>query len=339
MTVPVEPASRPWWKRAWAWGFIATIVLAIVPPLFDSEIKWQVSMVVVLIGWVLTSAIEQYIELDAAQQRLGGRLEQVCETSKEVQRRFGVLVDSMVLLTPVAKASEQCQAFVAQLATDWSTIEARNHHFFREILDAFHREFAQHLSDLADDEAMIDADKPYSFHALPLDRICELRMVHVGDLQYWSSPAGRKYLARQAANIKAGKLNVQRIFVLDDFMADSARSVITAHAQAGINVKIALRENVPHQARQHFVDQGLVTDANGEKMVVRPVPNSRGEQSAGQESLSYRQDQVASTEYSFITLWEDYSDEAEDVYPELAGQDANLSTINTFARPTSPPIT
>jgi hypothetical protein len=108
MTVPVESASRPWWKRAWAWGLIAAIVLAVLPPLFDSDIRLQVSIVVVLIGWVLTAAIEQYIQLDTAQQRLGSQVEQVSERLEEVQLRFGAMVEAMGRLMPVATASERC---------------------------------------------------------------------------------------------------------------------------------------------------------------------------------------------------------------------------------------
>lgn len=325
----VESTSRPWWKRAWAWGLIAAIILAILPPLLDSDIKWQVSIVVVLIGWVLTAAIEQYIQLDSAQQRLGDQMEEVGNRLEEVQQRFGALVDAVGRLVPVANSSERCQAFVAELATDWSMIEDRNHQFFREILDAYRREVAQFLSDLADGEAKVNSDKFYSFHSLPLDRIRELCMIHVDDLEYWSSAGGRKYLARQAEQISSGKLTVRRIFVLDDPLTDPARNVITAHAQAGIKAKLAVRGNVPPEARRHIVDQGVVTDANGEKMLVRTVPDSRDEQSTSREWLSYRQDQVADAEYSFATLWEYHSDEVEEVYAESPGHDANLSPIDS----------
>lgn len=327
--MPIESANRPWWKRAWAWGLIATIVLAVLPPLLDSDIKLQISIVVVLVGWVLTAAIEQYLQLDSAQERLGSQLEQVDGRLEEVQQHFAALVEAMGRLVPVANASERCQAFVTQLAIDWSTIENKNHQFFREILDAYHREVAQFLSDLADEEAKINADKFYSFHSLPLDRIRELCMVHVDDMEYWSSPGGRKYLARQAEQIKANKLRVQRIFVLDGALTDSARKIIVAHVQAGVNARLAVRENVPNDARRHIVDQGVVTDANGEKMLVRWVPGSRDGQSAGAESLSYRRDQITDAEYSFTTLWEYHSDEVEEVYPELAGHDTNLAPIDS----------
>lgn len=330
--MPIESAestSRPWWKRAWAWGLIATIVLAIVPPLLDPSGGWQVSLLAVLLGWVLTAAIEQYLQLDTAEQRLGGQLTQVDGRLEEVQQNFAALVEAMGRLMPVAKASVPCQAFVTQLAADWSTIENQNHQFFREILNGYHREVAQFVSDLADGEAKINADKFYSFHSLPLDRIRELCMVHVDDLEYWSSPGGRKYLARQAEQIKAEKLRVQRIFVLDGALTDSARKVIVAHVQAGINARLAVRENVPNDARRHIVDQGVVTDANGEKMLVRSVPGSRDGQSAGAESLSYRQDQIADAEHSFTTLWEYHSDEVEEVYPELVGHDTSLAPIDS----------
>lgn len=318
MTASLESPSRPWWKRAWAWGLIATIVLAVVPPLLDSEIKWQVSIVVVLIGWVLTAAIEQYLLLDSSQQRLDNQLEQATLRLEEMQQHFDTLVQSMGKLMPVARASQWCQAFVTQLAADWSTVEEHNHQFFQEILEAYHREVAEFVSDLADGETKINSDKFYSFHSLPFDRIRELRMVHVDDLHYWSLPGGRKYLARQAEQIASGKLAVRRIFVLDDVSTDAVRQVITDHVQAGIKVKLAVRRDVPRDARRHIVDQGVVTDANGEKMLVRSIRESKEGNSDGQEWLSYRPDQVADAEYSFTTLWEYHSDEAEDVYLQPA---------------------
>jgi hypothetical protein len=326
MTAPLESTSRPWWKRAWAWGLIAAIVLAVVPPLLDADIKLQVSIVVVLIGWVLTAAIEQYISLDATQERLGRQLEQSTERLGEVRHQFGALLDAMGRLMPVANANERCQAFVTQLATNWSTIEDRNHQFFREILDAYHREVAQFLADLADGEAKIDSDKFYSFHSFQLDRIRELCMVHVDDLDYWSSRGGRKYLAHQAEQIAAGQLKVRRIFVLDNPLTDSGREVIAAHVQAGIKVKLAVRGEVPREARRHIIDQGVVADANGEKMLVRSVRDAHDGQSEGQEWLSYRQDQVADAEYSFTTLWEYHSDEVEDDVHTLS---ASQSVIDT----------
>lgn len=122
-------------------------------------------------------------------------MEQVGERLEEVQLHLGAMVETMGRLMPVANASERCQMFVAQLAADWSTIEDQDRQFFREILDAYHREVAQFVNDLADGDAKINSDKFYSFHSLPFDRMRELCMVHVDDLEYWSSPGGRKYLA------------------------------------------------------------------------------------------------------------------------------------------------
>src|ERR1700736_4629294 len=102
MMVTVESTSRPWWKRAWAWGLVAGIVLAVVPALFDSDIRFQVSIVVVLIGWVLTAAIEQYIELDTAQQRLGSQVDQVGKSLDEAQLRLAAMLEAMGRLIPVA---------------------------------------------------------------------------------------------------------------------------------------------------------------------------------------------------------------------------------------------
>ncbi len=329
MMVTVESTSRPWWKRAWAWGLVAAIILAVIPALFEPDIRFQVSIVVVLIGWVLTAAIEQYIQLDTAQQQLGSQVDQVGKSLHEVQLRFAAMLQAMERLIPVANASERCQAFVAQLAADWSKIEDQDHQFFREILDAYHREVAQFVSDLADGEAKINSDKFYSFHSLPFDRMRELCMVHVDDLEYWSSPGGRKYLARQAEQIKAGKLTVRRIFVLNDLLTDSSRKVITAHTQAGIKARLTVRGSVPRAARRHIVDQGVVTDAKGEKMLVRSVRGSQDGQSCDQEWLSYRPDQIADAEYSFTTLWEYYSDEVDDLHPELDGHDTNLPALDS----------
>jgi hypothetical protein len=326
MTAPLESTSRPWWKRAWAWGLIAAILLAVVPPLVDADIKLQVSIVVVLVGWVLTAAVEQYISLDATQERLGTQLNHSTERLGEVRHQFGALVDAMEKLMPVANANERCQAFVTQVAANWSTIEDRNHMFFREILDAYHHEVAQFLVDLADGEAKIDSDKFYSFHSLPLDRIRELCMVHVDDLGYWSSRGGHKYLARQAEQIAAGQLKVERIFVLDNPLTDSDREVIAAHVQAGIKVKLAVRGDVPREARQHIIDQGVVTDANGEKMLVRSVRDAHDGQLQAHEWLSYRQDQVADAEHSFTTLWEYYSDEVEDDVHSLSTSRSSIDT-------------
>lgn len=86
--------------------------------LFDSDIRFQVSIVVVFIGWVLAAAIEQYIELDTDQQRLGSQVDQPGKSLDEVQLRLATMLEAMGRLIPVTNASERCQAFVAQLAAD-----------------------------------------------------------------------------------------------------------------------------------------------------------------------------------------------------------------------------
>jgi hypothetical protein len=196
----------------------------------------------------------------------------------------------MASLMSATKASEQCHAFVAKSTTGWPR-------FRTKTTTSFER--SKMPSCLADDEAVIDSDKSYGFHSLPLDQIHCTTHRSCWRPRILALSDGPKLL-RTTRHAYTGKLNIQRIFAVTEPLTDPACRVITSHAQAGIIIKVACEKTstMPCGTSSTRV---VMTDAN---------------------------DKMANTDLSFR---ENRSSESK-TYVEFANHDAHLFTMDSLAR-------
>jgi hypothetical protein len=299
--------ARRWWRRPWVWGVGLSLVLGIASTLLDQDrTAVQVALVAVLAGTAVGLLVDQYVRFDDIREDL--RSANTAGNDK--------ILDALARANPIIRATHNCQVFAAGLADDWKRIEESRGHFHKKIFDELQKEFADKVHDLAEGRVDIDAESFYSFRRQPMEQFKEMYMVHARELTYWDTTPGRRYLNRQREAISAGRLMVERIFVVSGTDLDVARPIIERHLNAGITVSIVIREEVVGADRSHLVDLGVITDDNRRKILVRPRADADPDSAPTRqlEMISDKPGDIAVAESSIAVLQHNYAQAIADVY-------------------------
>ncbi len=278
----------------------ATAGVAVALTTFFSDVQphTQISLLIALIGVLLGIAIDHYFKVADLERSAKDAIDTVNTVRKEVES-----------LGPIVHAPASFGEFGRRISPRWTTIEENDYTFFKDVLNAYKEDFSRRLSDLSDGSVCIASDAPYSFRSASFERMRQFEMVDL-DLDFWLTNRGKSYLYRQAEQIQRGQLIARRIFVANGDDHDAEREVIRAQTLAGIHdIRIVRHAAIRPEHRKHIVDQGVVTDEGGKKMLVRPLKD-------GTEILSYRSSEISLAEYS-MRLLRDYSEDVLSVYPDL----------------------
>jgi hypothetical protein len=291
------------------WGVGLSLILGLASTLLDqNNMAVQVALVAMLAGTAVALLVDQYVRFDDI---------------REDVRASGAAGNAQILaalarVNPIMQAPEACQVFAAGLVDDWQRIEHQRGKLYQQIFEALQHEFVGKVHDLAEGRIDIDADCSYSFHRQPLAQFRSMRMVHSRTLDYWDTAPGRRYLHHQQEAISAGELIVERIFVLDRADLETAAPIVKRHLDAQIQVGIVVRDEVIPSHRMHLLDQGVITDDDGRKILVRPIMDNEngGQESYIQmETLSDKPRDIATAESSIDVLSSNYAREVSEIYP------------------------
>lgn len=307
--------ARRWWRRPWVWGVGLSLLLGLASALLDQDsTAVQLALVAVLAGTAVGLLVDHYVRFDDIREDL-----RAAHVSGNAE-----ILGALARANPIMRATHSCQVFAAGIAADWKRIEESKGRFHKTIFVELQQEFAEKVHDLAEGRLDIDADCSYSFRRQPLEQFQEMRMVHAQELSYWDSTPGRRYLDRQREAISAGRLVVERIFVLSGADLDRARPIIERHLNAGIKVSVVVREEVVGADRSHQVDHGVIIDDDRRKIVVRPRADAGGDgdpPARQLETISDRPGDIAAAESSIAVLRNNYAQEVAEVYPDGADAD------------------
>jgi hypothetical protein len=300
------PGTRRWWRRPWVWGVGLSLLLGLASVLLDqNNTALQVALVAVLAGTAVGLLVDQYVRFDDIREDVRS-----ASTSGTAE-----ILGALARANPIMRATHNCQVFAAGLAADWKRIEETKGQFYREILEALQHEFADKVHDLAEGRIDIDADCAYSFRRQPLEQFRTMCMVHAKDLTYWNTTPGTRYLAHQRAAIAAGELTVERIFVISKADLETARPIIERHLDAQIKVSIVQREEVVGHDRSHLIDQGVIIDDDGRKILIRPKVDADSDREQ-LETVSDKPGDVATAESSIAILRTNYAHDVSVIYPD-----------------------
>lgn len=305
---PSEPGRR-WWQHAWAWGVTVSIALGAFGAAAGDSSKWQLAILLSFAGLILTALIEVLLQIEDAQAAV-----------HKGEQSVGALNSSMSVVSPLLTAPKAFQQFIRDVEQSRRRCERDGHAFFQSIFNKLQREFEEMAELVAGGHIQIDANAPYSFRSAPLANFHNMRMVHVRGLDYWSTRPGISYLERQRQAISKGGLSIERIFVLSSKELDKARSVMAAQVSAGIQVRIVICDfPVANDLAKCIIDQGLVEDASGAQMLVRPEPggSDQGIVNAERETLSHRGGDIDSATRQIEKL-ATYSITVAEAFPDLA---------------------
>jgi len=296
-----------------SWGLVVSLLLAFVPSLDQSNDDFQTGVILGLCGIAVTILVDQQIRLNALRRQMSDGTERaVRQVKATVQQTL-----------PLLQASEDFRHFAGQVCDNWQRVDEKESPFLYQILQDRVREFLGDVKSLGSGAIEIEATKPYSFRSASLAEFSAMLMVHSDDLGYWNTTRGRRYLNRQRVAITARELTVERIFVLEDEEIDEAELIIGEQCAAGILVLIVRTDELTSgERREHDIDQGVVTDHRGTKMLMRPIPdvNRGGILSARFERLSYLPGEIQKAERS-ISFLRHHAVPVSQVYPSITGYD------------------
>jgi hypothetical protein len=311
-----EPASpvKVLFRSPIAWGLLVSVLLAFIPSFDQSNVDFQTGVIIGLSGIAVTIMVDQQLRIGALRREMLNRTDlAVRQVQTTVQQTI-----------PLLQSNEDARRFVSQVCENWQKIDQKRSPFLHQILTDRVREFLADMHSLGSGAIEIEATRPYSFRSANLDEFSAMLMVHSDDLTFWEGVRGKRYLHRQRAAIQAGELTVERIFVLEDDEIDQAEAIIAEQCAAGIKVRIVRTDELtPGERREHDVDQGVVTDRRGAKMLMRPIPElkrSSGLMSARLERLSYLPGEIQRAERS-INFLRHHAQPVSVVYPAITGFD------------------
>lgn len=268
-------------------------MLAIVPPWIDPRHEYiQVGILIALVSVCLGLMIEQHFH--------GEQVSEMFESgfTANGDRIVGLLKD----LSAILAAPPECKACVEQLVAKWELIGHRGDvGVFREIRTAKAAEFVNSLGELASGAVTVGIDSPYSVRSRPFDDVASYRAVSVGPLEFWQGRYGQHYLAEQGDAITEHGVIVERVFVIDDGDQAIAEPIIRAQVAAGVKVWVVLDSQIPDAYRAHVVDQGVITFAGGEALLMQPLAPAYGRR-ADRERLSLIAAEIAAAEFSLSQL-------------------------------------
>lgn len=298
------------------WGVALSLVLSFVPALNQSSDDFQFGVIIGLSGLAVTILVDQQLRLNALRRQM------VAGTERAVRE----IRASVTATLPLLQASPDFRSFAGQVSENWQKIDGKRSPFLHRILQDRVREFLGDVTSLGSGAIEIEATKPYSFRSASLTEFAAMLMVHSDDLAYWMEVRGQRYLRRQRDAIAAGELIVERIFVLEDEEIEDAEPIIAEQCAAGISVKVVRTDELtPGERREHDIDQGVITDRHGTKMLMRPIPELRrsgGLMSARLERLSYLPGEIQKAERS-IAFLRHHAVPVNQVYPNITGCDGS----------------
>jgi hypothetical protein len=293
------------------WGLFVSVALAFIPSLDQSNPDFQTGIIIGLSGIAVTIMVDQQIRLAALRRAM-------LERTDLAVRQVRATVQETI---PLLQSNEDARRFVGTVCQNWQKIDEKRSPFLHRILTDRVGEFLSDITSLGSGAIDIEATRPFSFRSANLDEFSAMLMVHSDDLGFWMTVRGRRYLNRQREAIGAGELTVERIFVLEDEEIDDGEPIIAEQCAAGIKVLIVRTDELtPGERREHDVDQGVVTDRHGTKMLMRPIPEVRrpgGIMSARLERLSYLPGEIQKAERS-IAFLRHHAVPVTTVYPRIS---------------------
>jgi hypothetical protein len=307
-------SSRRWWQRAWLWGLLITVAIALASALGQST-HWQLTIVLVLATLALTTLVEIYAAVESNHSQLD-----------QARRSISLLQQTASRLSPLATAPAPFRDFVEHVARNQRKIETDGHRFLHIMARTLQEEFQEAVQSIAEGHIEIDANAAYSFRSASLGEFRLMRMVHVRGLDFWESRPGIAYLERQRHAVREGRLSVERVFVLSSGQVSAAREIIFAQIEAGIRVLVVINDQkVSHQIARYAIDMGIVEDVNGARMVVRlgTGTGDHGIVNAEREVLSRRAIDVE-TAIRHLDILCTYAVPITDIYPDLTATQNNI---------------
>lgn len=287
-STPSSARTRRIRRTLWVCGIIASLALAIIPPLIDSSSSLQLGVIIGLTGVSIALLVEQ-----------STKTEQVAsEVQQQLQAQSDAISTAVRGVTPVLEAPPPCKQFVLDYVRSYQDIEQHSAvTVFADIRRSKGEELLDCLRDLSNGAVTVSIDGPYSVRARSFDDVVLYRAVSMGPFGFWKGSFGQRYLDMQRSAVDRFGLTVERIFVFPDPDEPGIEEVVRLQVAAGIDTWIVFRSWVPEHHEEHVIDQGVLTFRNDSKLLMQPLA-TQYRQRADRERLSVVPSEIRSAEFS-----------------------------------------
>ncbi|MFJ7074428.1 hypothetical protein [Streptomyces sp. NPDC098781] len=285
---PSAPRATRIRRTLWICGLIASLALAIVPPLVGSSTALQLGIVISLAGVSIALLVEQSTKTEQMSS----------EVRQELATQAAEISAAVRGVTPVIESPPPCKQFVLDYVRSYQAIEQHSDvAVFADIRRSKGEELLDCMRDLSNGAVTVSIDGPYSVRARSFDDVSLYRAVSMGPFEFWRGSFGQRYLDMQRSAIERFDLTVERIFVFPHAEDPILEEVVRSQVAAGIDTWVVLRSWVPEHHQEHVVDQGVLKFRNGSKLLMQPLA-TQYRQRADRERLSVISSEIRAAEFS-----------------------------------------
>ncbi len=151
---------------------------------------------------------------------------------------------------------------IQQIVDDYQSIQSGWFDLFKSRASESIAECRNSLHSLAEGRMFANPRSPYDFGVGAFEKAKKsLKGVDAGDLAYWRSTYGEKYLLANIMSVRRG-IEVTRVFVQSETALQEYADVIQNQHQAGIKVYVAQLEDIPRELNRDYliVDDRVLVD-------------------------------------------------------------------------------
>jgi hypothetical protein len=301
-----EGNSIPWWKRQLVWGTATALVLAVVSALIDlGDVTFRLATVIAVSGTTLALAVD--LSFRAAASSVARE-----NVDNELLRNQRDISTVLATLGPLFNASDRCRNFVRDIVAEWSRVEAQNSLLLHRVLVDQEAAFRSNLHALSNGQFSMDRQTFLQFRSLSMRDLKEMRGISATNPEYWQSPRGLYYLARQSEAIKSG-LSVKRIIVLSRDKIANFTDIVRQQLAAGVHLTIVIREEVELDDLDLLsMDRFVVIDKGGVRGALFYDSNAETHRISSDEAEIRKSESILET----IKV---YEQQPEQIYQDLYG--------------------
>lgn len=216
----------------------------------------RLALLVTLVGVILTLVIDAFFRRE--------------ESIHHDQNQLAEISSALAITKSLADAPSECQAFVREIAEQWTRIDDRNSAILLKLREARQRAFTEDMRDLANGRSSLGRRQEFRPGILPA--LTKMTALSATGNDYWWTGRDTTYLAAERSAVTGGGLTLHRILVLSKTDIDGAiLELLRKQLDAGIVLEVVIREEVsPLDQGCLTADRALVIDKGGIVGVVIP---------------------------------------------------------------------
>lgn len=207
-----------------------------------------------------------------------GLLSTIVTLLVDIIARIQKVEDSVIDAAELSRilSDESIGKTLRQIANSYAAIKKYNFAHYRTIADTVIDECQSKLGDIASGSVLVTTKTIQEYAILGIKQAHrEIKAVHIGSMDFWSSSFGNKVFDLNRAAVERG-VQITRVFALTNEEARNSIEVLEAQEQAGIQVLVVSPDHVNHEFTL-FDDRVLVVfpsdegNYRRERIVLDPV--------------------------------------------------------------------